>query len=596
MPSNFFRRRLSVELLEDRRMLAAGVTIITHGTQFFSSSLPDWTVTLGQAILDRADGAATAHNIGSMFQHDPTTGLWQPVASNIWSNSNKADEAIVLLYDWADESDTFDDGWLEAAADNLFASLVGVNANLPGDLASASFTNLALADGGGNGLLDMHFIGHSRGAVLNSLVTERFDAYLPDLTIDQVTTLDPHPAGPMDDPGYVSSNPSANSRVFTYDNVRFADNYFQQDGSYEPLFPPDFDGVRAEGAYNFQIPSSVLKSGGASLSHSDVHTWYYGTVTATLPGDYAGYSGATRNNDGDASIPDSWYGASGVPARSATGFAFSQIGGASRDGLPLSGAKSAASPIPSVFNGDVSYGTPGWTEHGGGGSAPVAGSGDQYFQLTAGGDDYYRRHNALYFDRYADGVEYDYWINAAATSGADDVLQVLVGGNVIDTLPLTGTTIGFIRGRIASFASSHDGFAATLEFRLVDVAGYGLESAVRIDDASLVESAPAVGADLDDNAIVDGADFLRWQRGFGTYLNASRSAGDANDDGNVLADDLAVWRAGYGEAPSIAAVPAAPAAAARIDAALEAFALGGAGKQESRAFVVAASSRRANRN
>jgi hypothetical protein len=586
-----YRRRLSVELLEDRRMLTAGVTIITHGTQFFSSSLPDWTVTLGQAILDRADGASTAHNTGSMFEHDPATGLWQPVPSSIWSNSNKADEAIVLLYDWADESDTFADGWLEAAADNLFAGLVGVNSNLPGALANTSFVDLALTDGGGNGLVDMHFIGHSRGAVLNSLVTERFEAYLPDLTIDQVTTLDPHPAGPMDDPGYVSSSPSANSRVFTYDNARFADNYYQQDGSYEPLLTFDFDGVRAEGAYNFQIPSSVLKSGGGSLSHSDVHTWYYGTVTATLPSDYAGYSGATRNNDGDASFPDSWYGASGVPARTATGFAFSEIGGANRDDLPVSGAKSPPGRIPSVFNGDVSYGTPGWTEHGGGGSAPVAGSGDQYFQLSAGGDDYYRRHNALYFDRYADGVAYDYWINTAAANGADDVLQVLVGGNVIDTLPLTGTTSGFVRGRIGSLGVARDGFAATLEFRLVDVAGDGLQSAVRIDNASVVESPPAVSADLDGNAIVDGADFLNWQRGFGTYLHATRPAGDADDDGNVLPDDLAVWRASYGDASTIAAVQTTPATAAQIDAALEAFALGGAGAAPS---VTATFSRRAN--
>jgi hypothetical protein len=575
-------RRFDFERLEDRRLLAAGVTVITHGAQFFSSGLPDWTVTLGQAILDRADGPLTAHNVGSMFQHDPASGRWQPVASSVWSNSNKPDEAIVLLYDWASESGALADGWLEGAADNLFASVLDANDYLPGALAGRSFVELALEAGGGGGLLDMHFIGHSRGAVLNSLVVERFDAYLPDLTIDQVTTLDPHPAAPMNDPGYVSASPSTNSRVFTYENVRFADNYFQQDGSYEPLLPPDFDGVPADGAYNFQIPSAVLRTGGGSLNHTDTHTWYYGTVTATLPADYAGFSGAGRNNDGDVSFPESWWDASGVPARTATGFAFSEIGGAKRSELPVSGSKSKSGVVETVFNGDFHYGASGWTGHGGGGTAAVSGGDDQYLQLGSGGDNYFRRHNPVYFDRYADGVQYDYEVSTVAASGADDLLQVLVDGSVVDVIPLTGVNSDFVRDREAKLGFAHAGFVAAIEFRIVDVAGDGVESMVRVDNVSLIERAADVDADVNRDAQVDGADFLTWQRGLGNYMSATRSQGDANDDGNVLADDLAVWRSAFDGAQdlSVQENAASRPQGLSIETALQAWALGGAGAAE----------------
>ena len=110
-----------------------------------------------------------------MFKHDFATGQWVPVGASAWSNSNQPTDHIVLVYDWAAESAFFEDGWLEAAADNLYASLLSTNANLAGGLQGVSFFDAALAAGGGGGLLDLHFIGHSRGGVLNSLVAERFD-------------------------------------------------------------------------------------------------------------------------------------------------------------------------------------------------------------------------------------------------------------------------------------------------------------------------------------------------------------------------------------------------------------------------------------
>ena len=70
----------------------------------------------------------------------------------------------------------------------------------------------------------------------------------------------------------------------------------------------------------------------------------------------------------------------------------------------------------------------------------------------------------------------------------------------------------------------------------------------------VVSAVPVQNADFNDDGIVDGADFLTWQRGFGG--TASLEAGDANNDGVVDAADLAIWREQYGsDGSSVTAVP-----------------------------------------
>jgi len=56
---------------------------------------------------------------------------------------------------------------------------------------------------------------------------------------------------------------------------------------------------------------------------------------------------------------------------------------------------------------------------------------------------------------------------------------------------------------------------------------------------------PPPTGDFDDDGVVDGADFLAWQRNVGAAA-ASRGQGDANGDGEVDAADLAVWQAEFG--------------------------------------------------
>lgn len=58
---------------------------------------------------------------------------------------------------------------------------------------------------------------------------------------------------------------------------------------------------------------------------------------------------------------------------------------------------------------------------------------------------------------------------------------------------------------------------------------------------------PASGdnADFNSDGVVDGSDFLAWQRGFGTS-GAQLDQGDANGDGAVDAADLAAWNTAFG--------------------------------------------------
>lgn len=75
-------------------------------------------------------------------------------------------------------------------------------------------------------------------------------------------------------------------------------------------------------------------------------------------------------------------------------------------------------------------------------------------------------------------------------------------------------------------------------------------------------------ADFDGNDIVDGKDFLIWQRGLGKTGQTSNANGDANGDGTVNETDFAVWRTAYGTMGAASLIGAAPEPASAILAAL----------------------------
>lgn len=85
--------------------------------------------------------------------------------------------------------------------------------------------------------------------------------------------------------------------------------------------------------------------------------------------------------------------------------------------------------------------------------------------------------------------------------------------------------------------------------------------------------APVDDADFNGDGLVDGADFLIWQRGFGLSAQTDKSLGDADGDGNVNDADLIVWKDQFGTST----LPPAPVSAVPEPGALAlaALALGG---------------------
>jgi hypothetical protein len=69
-------------------------------------------------------------------------------------------------------------------------------------------------------------------------------------------------------------------------------------------------------------------------------------------------------------------------------------------------------------------------------------------------------------------------------------------------------------------------------------------------------------ADFNNDGIVNGADFLIWQRGFG--VGSSHNAGDADGSGTVNAADLAWWKSTFGTSAGMASFAAVPEASSIV--------------------------------
>ena len=493
--------------LEDRRCLA-GVTVITHGWQPVGgqgANAPIWAIEMGTSVLGRAMEEGSS-GPGSIFIHDtrvdqPTFGEWVPlnsfnIANNTWQNSNNPNDEVVLIYNWVWDSNDGEDGWIQAAADNLFASLVQKQTDenrFGNDLVGRSFADLALSASSEN-VYDFHFIGHSRGAVLNSLVTNTFGHHFPLYDIDQVTSLDPHPieAGFISGRIYDSSDPP----IYTYANVIHADNYFREDG----LFPlgyqldGDFNGIPVTGAWDIQLKESVLNLGGHIQEHSDVHLWYRATIDTDR---YIWDSGDIAITE---TMQTSWWNNSVFVnsisevsfGRENIGYARSRIGKESRAKFHALGNEprhEIVGPSESIFNGDFRYGdsvlseVPGWERHGGGGAGYVATQvfpnfGGRFLSLSNWGAS--RTHNWMYVPTEAESLQFDF---QRFLANSNDRLRVILGNVGIGTIEMNTRDPDWITGGQLIIPEILRGTVQTLIFQLVSSDG-SVGSQIYLDNIS----------------------------------------------------------------------------------------------------------------
>ena len=252
----------------------SSVTVLTHG---FTLNEPPAGIDKG--YYDIADKITSVNRDlpsqkGLILRYDKPTGLWIPVdnhggiletltgnkmpgdvgylstlASHIESDYVNHNVPLVLIPEWNTNGESIvpDSGFSEGAADAIFASMVQLDQALGGDVGEYNNGQLTqLYDTRGNLIRTqgplfnspLHFIGFSRGAVVNSEIIQRLGTFYPNaggkvvngnLVRDlQMTTIDPHD---FNQPGLNVFTDNFGDfhepKVQVWSNVTFADNYYQ---------------------------------------------------------------------------------------------------------------------------------------------------------------------------------------------------------------------------------------------------------------------------------------------------------------------------------------------------------------------------------
>jgi hypothetical protein len=290
-----------LEPLEPRRLLA-GITIITHG---YADNTRGWVSVMADGIAQRAGGLGAVSiytlRVGINLQHKLGIVGFTPDANSPLFGQASSGETIIKL-DWSTVNDG--PGPTQPIGDVVASYLMQPHANIP-----------ALVEE------PLHFIGHSRGASLNTEIVKDLGEH--GIWVDQFISLDPHPIRAVND-----------EPMTTWSNIEFADDYWRS----SPTDP--INGQPVTGAFLQSLNASVEAHITDGDPHTDVHAWYYGTINLT----------ATSDETVPIPIPSSWYGdTAAIPPRDKTGFYFSSIAGGQR---PASG-------ISTAFGGTASRVDPG---------------------------------------------------------------------------------------------------------------------------------------------------------------------------------------------------------------------------------------------
>ncbi|NEP78129.1 MAG: hypothetical protein F6K39_08025 [Okeania sp. SIO3B3] len=192
----------------------SSASILTHGFKPPIVSSPG----IPNAFYDLAENIVDANNSGLIMRYDRDTGYWIPVneegqvASDFPAGRNPGNgykealqeylldsegnleeeyraKPLVLLSDWSGDNESAipDSGFSEAAADSIFSSLVQLDQWLGGSVGTQQSTP-RLYDENGNLIRNqgalfnspLHFIGFSRGTVVNSEIIQRLGTFFPE--------------------------------------------------------------------------------------------------------------------------------------------------------------------------------------------------------------------------------------------------------------------------------------------------------------------------------------------------------------------------------------------------------------------------------
>jgi len=492
-------------------------TIITHGltADFGSGDKSAWQRAMGRAIIDASPGGE-----GAVLFYTPADGAW-----NLHYGAVEPGEPLVLVFNWVFESDGLslpgaNTNYTEAAGEALHAALRDPRGAVTFDVLTGRET---------------HFIGHSRGTVVNSEAVRRLGR--DGFAVDQLTALDPHPVNGFFEDGFGEDWDDPFPQV--WENVAFADTYYRADGAASFGTNQDTDGYAIPGSYavdltpflgdeaGFDFDSALF---GCSLEHSLVHTWYHGTIDL----------GATT--DGDCTINrGSWYaGADGGCASAAcTGFAYTALAGGER---PASGPGLAIDEAPLLFNGDFRWSYAGWRYHGGAGSSDgqIGSDGESDFVSLGGGD--FITHNRFFLPKGVTEAELDYRVNVAGSGDAIEiVLTGLDGMSYAGGLADAGAAGSWGVASVPLPASAPRDRAYTLTLRLADAGGGAVSASVDVRRVELLAAAPCP-ADLDGDGVVGAGDLAILISAWG-----GGGAADLSGDGIVGAADLAEVIGAWGE-------------------------------------------------
>lgn len=519
MPAGSSAQTLSVDDMATRmnRQTITGATIITHGYQF-SDGGGDSMMPLADAIKKKIQARFDNEGNGEtcwLLDLDITGGS-NPIAGrdggdtvfDMVQSTAPAGNAqglrghVIILFDWAAESNERSHGWTEAAGDALFALLIKL-----GIVNMQQGTNAP-----------MHFIAHSFGSAVTSECIERLAHY--NVPVDQVTYLDPHDfSQPIRDSLPHLERVDTAQRQWTvgkpdgygasiWNNVAFADCYYQIRGIGGAARAVDVpNGRPIPGAYNYWVNNELPTGnpnpyGGSNSDHTYVwNAFYRGTVLGRLPvnTDYPGADDCpnpqTAPNWGQTGWVFSRFSNSGV-ARPTPRF-YSTVadpqhhrysepdlvdtttGQPNPTGLKKRGftlrQMDTVKAYPQWNRSEIVNGNfnatgsrqvadiiPGWSHHGGGGD----GDADEPGILTLNLYDDDRTHNRLFIPPNATHLEFQ----AKRTDDGDDTVRAYIGNTLIWALGMNATDNRFFTYRVQVPANLR-GTVDTINFTLSDDPG-----------------------------------------------------------------------------------------------------------------------------